>query len=184
MNPISLPSYDELNRELAKTTLKLHASQVHGLVCGILCGKPQTNSAWEDLVTGGKKSKTTHTLLQDLYTASAQQLEDFLFEFQLLLPNDEDDLPVRAEAMTLWCQGFLTGLKAAEIPIINREPSDMTEAINDLIEIAKMDYEQVVSSEEDEAAYFELVEFVRMAVILIYQDMHGLDTATRSNHLH
>ncbi len=42
-----------------------------------------------------------------------------------------------------------------------------------MIEIAKMNYEQVVDSEEDENAYVELVEYVRVAVILIYQEQHG-----------
>lgn len=171
MKELSLPNYGELTQALNKTTLKLHPSQVHGLISGILCGNPKSTAAWEELVTGGKESTQTHQLLQTLYDASAKQLADFLFEFELVLPSDSDDLPVRAEALTLWCQGFLTGLKLAQIQIVDREPSEITEAINDLIEIAKMNYEEVVASEEDEDAYIELVEYVRMAVILIYQDL-------------
>ena len=69
--------------------------------------------------------------------------------------------------------------------MVARTPSDMTEAINDMIEIAKMNYEEVVAGEEDEAAYTELVEYVRMAAILIYQEMHELGAdAPRSKHLH
>lgn len=176
MKPISLPKYFELSRTLHKTTLKLHPSQVHGLICGILCGNSGADAAWEELVTGDSSSgKKTHEVLQGLYEISAKLLSDFLFEFQLILPADSQELPLRAEALTLWCQGFLTGLKLANIPIIDREPSEMTEAINDIIEIAKMNYEEVVASEEDEEAYSELVEFIRMAVILIYQEIHQND---------
>ncbi|OGT36541.1 MAG: hypothetical protein A3F12_06995 [Gammaproteobacteria bacterium RIFCSPHIGHO2_12_FULL_38_14] len=178
MKPHLLPKYAELNRALQNTTLKLHASQVHGIICGVLCGHAKHTSAWEDLISGGKASAKTHELLQNLYDKSAKQLSDFLFEFQLLLPIDKEELRARAEALSLWCQGFLTGLKLVRIEIVNREPSEMTEAINDLIEIAKMNYEEVVASEEDEEAYAELVEYIRMAVILIYQE--GLDAATRS----
>ncbi|VVC76848.1 hypothetical protein AQUSIP_21750 [Aquicella siphonis] len=188
MNQKSLPQYRELNQALSKTTLKLHPSQVHGLVSGILCGNPKSSAAWEELVTGGKDPAKTHEVLQALYEASMTQLDDFLFEFQLVLPPDSETLPIRAEALTLWCQGYLTGLKMAQIQIVDRDPGEMTEAINDLIEIAKMNYEEVVASEEDEAAYIELVEYVRMAVILIYQDMREEDasrkTASSSNHLH
>jgi uncharacterized protein YgfB (UPF0149 family) len=188
MKQQSMPTYRELNQALSKTTLKFHPSQVHGLICGILCGNPKSSAAWEELVTGGEDSAKTHTILQGLFDASGKQLDEFLFEFQLVLPPDADDLPARAEALTLWCQGFLTGLKLAQVQIIDREPGEMTEAINDLIEIAKMNYEEVVASEEDEAAYIELVEYVRMAVILIYQDMREEDvkakTTSSSNHLH
>ena len=95
----------------------------------------------------------------------------FQFDLQLLLPADEQPLPERAEALTLWVQGFLTGLKMTNVPLTEREPSDVTEAINDMIEIAKMNHEQVVASEEDEVAFVELVEYVRVSVILIYQTL-------------
>ncbi|MBV9576156.1 MAG: UPF0149 family protein [Gammaproteobacteria bacterium] len=173
MKEKSLPSYKELERALDKTALKLHPSQVHGLVCGILCGHANgRTAAWEELITGGAESGKTHQLLQEVYDISAKQLDEFLFEFELILPPQADELPHRAEALTLWCQGMLTGLKLAQVQIIDREPGDTTEAIEDLIEIAKMNYEEVVESEEDETAYVELVEYVRTAVTLIYQDAH------------
>ena len=185
---LSLPDYIELNQVLMKTSFKMHPSQVHGLICGILCagtteeGKLKSEIAWESLVTGNKKTAQAHALLQTLYEVSAKQIRDFLFEFNLLLPNDEAGLPARAEALTLWCQGILTGLKLVQIPIEGREASEVTEAINDLIEIAKMSYENVVENEEDELAYEELVEYVRMAVILIYQDLHSITPAPSPNH--
>lgn len=183
-----MPNYLDLNQALNNTTLKLHPSQAHGIICGILSGNSKSTTAWEELVTGGEESVKTHELLQALFEASAKQLHDFLFEFQLILPPDSDDLPSRAEALTLWCQGFLTGLKLAQVQIVGREPGEVTEAINDLIEIAKMNYEDVVANEEDEAAYVELVEYVRMAAILIYQDVNEQEavksTTSSSNHLH
>lgn len=188
MKRIALPNYTELSEVLNKTTLKLHPSQVHGLICGILCGNPNSTAAWKELVTGKKESHKTHEVLQGLYDISAKQLDEFLFEFQLVVPADSQELPARAEALTLWCQGCLTGLKLAQVQIVDRNPGEMTEAINDLIEIAKMNYEDVVASEEDEVAYMELVEYVRTAVILIYQDLRGRDAlknaAGLSNHLH
>lgn len=188
MKEVNLPTYEELSRALNKTALKLHASQVHGLVCGVLCSNANSKAAWEDLVTGGKETAKTHDILQALYNMSEKQLADFLFEFQLILPSDSDELPIRAEALTLWCQGFLTGLKLSNIPVVDRKPSEVTEAIDDLIEIAKMNYEEVVASEEDEMAYVELVEYVRMAIILIYQELHETTESpqktTSTNQLH
>nr|AIA12432.1 Uncharacterized protein family (UPF0149) [uncultured bacterium] len=173
MKQTSLPTYIELSQALNDTTLKLHASQAHGLVCGIIVGNTEHDidtSAWQDLVTGGEKSGKTHSLLQSLYDESAKQINDYLFQFQLLLPEDEE-LSTRTEALSLWCQGFLVGLKVSNVQIADREPGDATEAINDLIEIARIDHEEIVDNEEDEAAYIEFVEYVRMAVILIYQEL-------------
>lgn len=188
MTEQSLPTFAELQEALNDTTLKLHPSQVHGIICGILCGNPHNIATWEELVTGSKEPGKSHEFLTALYNVTAKELNDFLLDFQLLVPDDEEELPSRAEALTLWSQGFLTGLKFAHVKLINREPSEATEAINDIIEIAKMNYEYVVASEEDEAAYVELIEYVRMAVILIYQDLREAEqaasTVKSSNHLH
>ncbi|HLB41951.1 MAG TPA: YecA family protein [Gammaproteobacteria bacterium] len=188
MKPTSLPKYVKLSQALNKTTLKLHPSQAHGLICGILCAPSPHEETWQSVVTGSQTTGQTHKLLQNLYDASAHLLGDFLVEFQLILPADSQELPQRAEALTLWCQGFLTGLKLVNIPLINREPSEVTEAINDIIEIAKINHEEVVANEEDEIAYTELVEFIRIAVILIHQDLKkdnaSSPQACFSGHLH
>jgi hypothetical protein len=191
MKDHAAPSYNQLSQALAETTFKLHPSQVHGVICGILCGSPNNDGGWEKWITGQKETQEARNLLDQIYAISAKHLHDFLFEFELLLPLDTAALPERAEALTLWCQGFLTGLKLTDIPIENRKTGEVTEAIDDLIEIAKMNYEDVVASSEDEQAYMELVEYVRMAVILIYQDLQETeekspadDNASSSNPLH
>lgn len=188
MKQLSLPTYAELNRILSKTTLKLHPSEAHGLICGVLSGDPNGQPSWEDLITGDQGPRKAYDVLQNLYDTSAKQLNEFLFELQLVLPADSLALPGRAEALTVWCQGFLTGLKLMHVPITDRERGEMTEAIDDLTEIAKMNYEKVMASDEDEAAYIELVEYVRMAVIYIYQDLRESEApkkiAQSSGHLH
>lgn len=185
MNQKNMPNYEELTLALSKTSQELSASEVHGIVSGVISGNSKSKSRWEELITGSDDPAETQAILQELYAASAKQLDDYLFDFQLLLPPDSEDLPLRAKALTLWCQGYLTGLKLAEVQLGGRSESEVTEAINDMIEIAKMNYEDVVASEEDEVAYMELVEYVRMAAILIYQNLHEQnEKAPVSNHLH
>jgi uncharacterized protein YgfB (UPF0149 family) len=183
-----LPSYEALDLALNETSLKIHPSQIHGLVCGILSGGPKDHAVWDKWLASENELANVHKILQDLFEGSARQLDAFLFEFQLMLPEDNEELSVRAEALTLWCQGYLTGLKLAAVQIEGRAPGESTEAIQDLIEIAKMHYEDVVSSEEDEVAYVELVEYVRMAVILIYEEQCGQttsgDVTQPADHLH
>jgi uncharacterized protein len=186
MKQTPLPTYSALDQALSHTTFKLHPAEAHGIIAGILCGDANELD-WQMVITGDAEEKIekTDSVLQTLYDATNKQLHDFLFELQLLLPEDDEELRARACALTLWCQGFLTGLKLAHVPFQVQSNSEMTETINDLIEISKMNYEEVVASEEDEAAFVELVEYVRMAVILLYQDLR--DEAPKiaaSNQLH
>ena len=171
MTTTPLPSYAELNEALSTAQSGYQASQVHGLLCGLLCGNPETHPEWERLVLGPKKSKLVHALLQSMYEVSAKQLQEFSFEFHLLLPDDDQDIHVRTEALGLWCQGFLTGLKLTQIAIANREPGEVTDALNDIIEIAKINYEDTEENDDNEGAYLELMEYVRLAVLMIYQEL-------------
>jgi uncharacterized protein YgfB (UPF0149 family) len=183
----TLPSFDDLTETLSHTDLKLHAAQVHGLISGVLCGNFNAESAWQELVMGEKLTDETQEDLQRLYLDTATLLSEFLFEFKMVLPDDDTSLAIRAEALTVWCQGFLTGLKVAGIPVVGREPSELTEAIDDLIEIAKMNYEQVEESEEDEESFAELAEYLRMAVIHIYTESHAdalPNISAHRTHLH
>jgi len=179
MTEVALPNYTELNLALSHM---LHPSEAHGLISGILCAHSKnTEFSWEELI-GEKNLGKNQELLQKLYDGSAAQLEDFSFEFQLVLPTDSESLPVRAEALTLWCQGFLTGINFISKRSKQAQSTETEEIINDIVEIAKMNYEDVVASEEDEAAFVELVEYVRMAAISIYQERQDAIEANQNLH--
>lgn len=178
MSQTSMPSYAELKQAFDANK---HPSEVHGLICGLLCGPKPIPGDWKTLVLGPERSKEADECLQSIYHYNVQHLEDFLFDFQLCLPKDSELLSDRAESLTLWCQGFLTGLQSNEVPLLNRKPDETSEAIHDLIEIAKMNYDKIASSEEDETAYTELAEYIRLAIILIYQNLHPAQTK-KKNH--
>ncbi len=184
----ALPSYTDVAELLAAAKSSFHPAEVHGLFCGYICATSgKIDHHWEKLVLGNVKSPEYRELLQQLYEMSYHQMSEFSFEFTLLLPGDNTDINSRTEALGLWCQGFLTGLEQSKIPLQNREPSDVTETLNDLIEIAQVTYGDIADNEEDETAYFELVEYVRLGVLLVFQDLksgnpnHATD---ENNHLH
>lgn len=181
MTHISLPNYNQLSTALSKTKPMMNPSQAHGLIVAFICANPANESGWENLITGDKKSQTVDTLLHEVYRASAHQLKELSFEFQLILPADQAALESRAEALTLWCQGFLSGLKMCNIPLESEEKNEVSEAIKDLIEVAKMKYEDVVESKEDEEAFVELVEYIRMAIILIYEEWNSEEPKSSAN---
>lgn len=168
-----IPTYNEIASALKKAKVDFQPSEIHGLMCGLICATPSDRKIhWETILLGKKKIPKSLDRVQYLFDSSYSQLAHFSFEFALLLPTENADINSRTEALGLWCQGFLTSLNKANVPIENREPGDATEAIADLIEISQVSFGDIAETEEDEAAYFELVEYVRLAVVMIYQELH------------
>lgn len=165
----SLPTFSEVNTALKK--FNFHASQAHGIICGLICALSKKEINWGSLLHVDRKNKKAHELLKLISDVSFKQMSEFSFEFSLLLPNDKVDINVRTESLGLWCQGFLTGLQHGNVPITGREPGEVTEALEDLVEIAQVNYGEITPGDEDEGAYFELVEYVRLAILLIFQDL-------------
>jgi len=184
MHSKSLPVYSDINQTIEESEWGIHPSEIHGRMSGILSAGANKQLIWDEFAPEMNEHQEPYQALEDLYKYSQQQLEAFLFEFQMLLPDDSAAILTRAEALNLWCQGYLTGLKLAGIELENRKPSEMTAVIKDLFQIAQMNYEAVQESEENEADYTELVEYVRMAVIFIYQTQRENGEQSKTEQLH
>jgi uncharacterized protein YgfB (UPF0149 family) len=109
-----------------------------------------------------------HQLVCDLFQDSVARLVDFEFGFTPLLPEEEEPLSQRVEALSLWTQSFLTGIAIIQ-PKLNQASVEVREVIKDLAEIAQVEFD-VADDEESETAYIELLEFVRIAAILCYSE--------------
>jgi yecA family protein len=190
MSIASLPTYDEL--KVTFDQAEINVAESHGMVCGYICaGSIMNGKSWLDAILGHSQlSKEllneSRTLLLELYQASAYQLQSEAFDFQLLLPDDEEPLPMRAEALSNWCLGFITALKSAGINIETITP-EAKEAGQNLLGISQLDYENIEVSEADEKAYTEVLEYVRVAVLMMYMEIHhnqGEKEAREGKNLH
>src|SRR5687768_18108907 len=75
------------------------------------------------------------SVLDDMRQASAAQLADRSFEFELLLPDADAPLSERSGALFDWCRGFLGGFGL--VPGAAAALSeDSTEALSDLAKLA------------------------------------------------
>jgi len=169
----SLPDYEDITNVLDQGKSTFGAAQVHGLFCGLVCATSgaEINAGWQELLFPAKAQPISLESLEQLYEISYHLLSEFSFEFDLLLPNSSVDINTRTEALGLWCQGFLAGLQQGGVPLIRRSPSEVTDAINDLVEIAQVSFGDIADNDDDETAYFELVEYVRLSVLMIFQDL-------------
>ena len=158
----------------ASRSLGLGASvpELHGALCGWLAGGGDDVAGWPARVLAdpGAPEPVPGSALDRLRTATAAQLGDGEFSFQLLLGEDALPLRDRAQALFDWCRGFLGGfgLAAGAQPPLSEEGS---EALQDLARLAGASVQDIDEDEdEDESALAELEEFVRVAVLLLHGD--------------
>lgn len=83
----------------------------------------------------------------------------------LLLPDDEASLQVRTQALGEWCRSFLSAFGMASQGIALTEES--REVLEDLAAIAQIQ-ESSEGSEAAERYFAEVVEYVRVAPLLLY----------------
>lgn len=112
--------------------------------------------------------------LREALKSMADQTERALgadgLELQPLLPDDEQPLNQRALAATEWTRGLLFGLGLAAIDRQALE-TETREAFDDLLELTRMDLEYLSEDAEHEEALSDVVEFLRVATLLIHDDI-------------
>lgn len=162
----------------------MSAAESHGVLCAILCARGTADmSDWAKHILGEQEQgnvvlKETLMLLNVLYQVTMEQLNDTNCDFQLFLPGDDEDLRERVEALSAWCQGFVYGLAVGGISDTNVLPEDTMELVKDIIEISKADTAtDEETSEEDELAYVEIVEYLRTGTLLISEELQPLQSA-------
>lgn len=175
-NPIHLPTYQSFVDTISVLGLPISSSELHGVMCGYLCaGAIAEGEAYlRALMVNYKRNESTRAAalaMFDVYSVSQQQLANFDFEFQLMLPDQHESLVDRAQAFSEWCEGFTQGMTMAGISYEQLQEDESQEALQHLLEFAQLDYESLQIDEEDEKALMEVSEYARMAVLRLYGDL-------------
>jgi len=169
--------YPKLQRQLAAADIDVEPSEVHGVLCGLLCaGRGDALDLWlGELFAGAEHGDALvdecRQALTGLYRDTLDDIDDPGLGFSLLLPDERHSVRVRTGAASAWCQGFLYGLGLSGITP-ERDLSDETrEALQDISEITRVDLSAVTDSEGDEDALIELTEFLWVAAMLIREEL-------------
>jgi uncharacterized protein YgfB (UPF0149 family) len=164
-------------------------AQAHGMLCGMLCAAPNLDSRpWlaqlrSEIVA---ENLLTRELLLELFAATVSQMQDEELVFSLLLPDDGTDLRDRANALGCWSQGFLSGLGMAGLTEDSFLSPEGHEFLIDVNKFAQLGFETDEADEEEETAYAEIVEYLRIGTLLIYQEARSaqsdrVDSPSRSH---
>jgi uncharacterized protein YgfB (UPF0149 family) len=168
-------------------------AEIHGLLCGLVCaGATVDGDDWRTRLEPGlfrndnPQILATEAFLNELSAITLSQLNGDDFNFSLLLPDDEVSLSQRASSLSRWCQGFLSGLGLGGMDKSQVLPATVQEFLRDLAVITQLDCELNEADDAEEQSYIELVEYVRMGVLLVNQELRSASKATVSSppHLH
>lgn len=182
--------FEHYCRAFSVVGLTVNPAELQAVLCGRLSGgqhftDKKVLEVAADLLDASASSLAgiKDDVLQ-LYNDTAEQLDDGNAVFELLLPDDDDSLHERIETLSRWCQNYLSGLGQSGLSGDAPLAGDVSEAMRDLAAIAMADsgtgdddldpYTNSID-EQDEASFFELVEYVRVAVTLIYAEIKLLN---------
>ena len=182
------PEIVELEELLYRIDASMGAADAHGALCGMLCARGTVElSEWVDHVIGEQEqgNELLHDVvhkLSELHQSTLEMMNDATGDFKLLLLDDDDPLPERVEALAAWCQGFIYGLAAGGIQEGSELPEDTAELLKDMIEISRAGHDvddtgvDESDDNDDEVAYMEIEEYVRMGVLLVYEELQPVQS--------
>jgi uncharacterized protein len=171
MSEILFKDFEEV---LAGAGSLADAAEAHGCLCGALCStSPYRMQDWvnEVLPDGKALSEESAAVLERVFAATTASFGAQGMEFEPLLPDDEEPLNGRANALGLWCTGFLYGLGAGHISNPEALPGDVGEIVRDFSEISRATGDDASSDESNEQAYVELVEFIRVGAQVVFEEL-------------
>jgi uncharacterized protein YgfB (UPF0149 family) len=176
-------THAELATALKTLRLGVGASDLHGSLTGYLCaGGIAGAEDWPAALEIEPEPATTlnDESLRRLYRDCRAQLEDPDLGFEPLLPAFDAPVELRAEALVEWCRGFLGGVGLSGAPA-RALSADANEVLSDIGRIAasRFDYDD---ENEDETALSEVLEFVRVGVLLLHAEMRRPRSARHSVH--
>ncbi len=171
------PDFETLSRTLDRLEAGVGAAELDGALAGFLCaGGASGADRWLQSLALDELDETLEdardrAVFAALYQALSTDLDDPGCAFAPLLPGDEAPVAERAAAMVEWCRGFLGGLGLAGVNLEAGLAGDGGEVVGDLSRIAMTEFDAGSSDAEDEEAYAEMVEYIRVGVMLLHQQL-------------
>jgi len=164
---------------MCRSGLPFSAAEAHGIAVGLGSGgAADAREEWRAAVYVGSTpddalAAETRSLLEQLFAAARQQLQDEAFGLQLFLPDDNPEQGALVQALRDWARGFLCGLGLCGTDLQQRLSPAGHEALRDVYEIANLAVGDEALSEAEQQAAAELEEYMRVAAMLIHEEVRA-----------
>ncbi|MDO8843182.1 UPF0149 family protein [Methylicorpusculum sp.] len=154
-------------------------AEAHGLATGMLCVDERADAANWLTELFDEDADSDSSAFSKFFEKTRAAITSDDYRFDLLLPEDIDDLEEQVEALRDWCQGFLFGVGYSGGS--GAWPGEISEILKDIVEITKIEAGQSISGdavkddqdakdEEDRAAFIEINEYLRASVYMIREE--------------
>ena len=165
------PDYETFDHQLFVASTPFSGAYIHGMMTAMLCvGMHPWQQIGElmqtdipELAQQGVLSELFNTLL----SSTQSELEDANKSLRLMLPKDDETVSVRVEAVSSWCEGFLEGIARSNVSVQLINDPVVKEVLADFDQIKDVSVD-VDDSEESEKDLMEIIEFIRVSILLIY----------------
>lgn len=166
----------ELSELLSRIQAGTGASECHGFLCGQVCisGVPE-EELWQEYLDVQSHDDDlkyeSYAHINSLIREITNNLHSPELEFQLFLPDSDCPLGDRVNALADWCHGFLNGFGLGKRPRSEVFSEDCREVLTDYTKICQVGLDEE-TDEEDEWALEDLMEYVRMGAIMIFEEAY------------
>lgn len=174
--PVDLPDFELIANMFVEEGVKVVSpAELHGLIAGHLAAGARLQptvllqTACELMDINSLSQESSKVTLVNLYSGTCNALESLDLEFELLLPDDDNEISVRAESLGRWCQSFLSGFGLYGKHTDASLSQESKETLNDLGQIAQISSE-LEELDENESDLMEVQEYVRMAVLMLFTE--------------
>lgn len=174
--------FDEIANRMLELGVNESPSYLHATMAGkIAAGKRFTDEQWLDEVDELLEpeevfSSDDETFFNFIHAHILSSLKDQEFGFYPLLPSDDEDLELRLESLSQWCENFMVGFALVE-KAMNDLPDLVNETLHNLAAISQVDSQEENFDESAEDDFIQLVEYVRLAAMNIYYEYAEPETA-------
>lgn len=169
--------FPDLETRLKQAGAAMLAAESHGLLCARFCVEDEPDfSEWvgrvmDDAAENEAGQAQCLQALRQVYGITQDLFEQALESMDLLIPPDHSPLSGRSRALAEWCDGFIGGLGLAGMPKESVD-GENSEILQDLVEITRLE-DEVEDNEQNEQAYMEVIEYVRVAVKTLGISLRG-----------
>ena len=179
-------NFEYIDKIRQKSDISIDVSEYHGRISACLCSEnltlevllPEEINANDSCLSA--ETMQLKTVLLSLIAETLEQLNDTEMSFYPLLSPDAESLTDRTLSLSRWCQGFIDGfglvIAQKNISIAQIEQDIIGEIIEDFSQISKLTSASVMNEDGEELAYMEVIEYVRVGVQLIYEEMRVAKT--------
>jgi len=185
--------YVDLAELLNRSGSPLPLAELHGGLCGVICASGREAArAWLDELLddcGGDANSLAELAgrLESLGNDTWNALSGLAMEFTPLLPDDDAAIDQRAEALGLWCHGFLAGLVIGGVDltggstVLSQDPSEL---VHDFAAISQAGpgSQEFEDPDVGDNSLMELVEFVRVGAQFVFEELVAEQPAERTIH--